>query len=276
MTRTALYRSLFGIAAGCAALSGVSQPGGFGAAHSRVTLVSERDALVPGETAMLGLLFEIEAGWHIYQASQNDTGLEPMVEWSASVDLGFGSIQWSAGHRFTQPGEILDHGYEGSVLLMVPVEVPSSLALGGDVSIAGSVEWLACDAERCVPGSAEVSVTLPVRGSSVAGEHSGAFEAAREAMGRPLDESGGRVTIAWEGTTMVVRSADAARISFVPGEGSARVRGLFGSGASEGGSLRLAFASGEGPVVGWIRVEGVEGGGASGVWRVRTRLGEAP
>ena len=75
MTGQRICRSLFGLLAILAAVQMSAQPGGFGAAHSSVSLISERDALVPGETAMLGLLFEFEDGLHIYQASQNYTGL---------------------------------------------------------------------------------------------------------------------------------------------------------------------------------------------------------
>ncbi|MEO0632129.1 MAG: protein-disulfide reductase DsbD domain-containing protein, partial [Planctomycetota bacterium] len=244
----AVCRVLFGLvlsAFGHAA----AQPGGWGETHSSVKLVSEHDALVPGETAMLGLLFEMEKGWHIYQPSQNDTGLEPMPEWSADAGLRVGAIVWPAGHRFTQPGEILDHGYEGTVLLMVPVKVPESAAVGSELTVRANVEWLACDAAQCVPGQAEVSVTLPVRASADASEHAGAFADVRGEMSEELrGEVGQPVSVSWDGSVMVVRSAREGVLSFVPDAGCARVRGLFASGASTTGELRLDFGDAEGEV----------------------------
>lgn len=272
----AVCRVLFGLvlsAFGHAA----AQPGGWGETHSSVKLVSEHDALVPGETAMLGLLFEMEEGWHIYQPSQNDTGLEPMPEWSADAGLRVGAIVWPAGHRFTQPGEILDHGYEGTVLLMVPVEVPESVAVGSELTVRANVEWLACDAAQCVPGQAEVSMTLPVRASADASEHAGAFADVRGEMSEELrGEVGQPVSVSWDGSVMVVRSAREGVLSFVPDAGCARVRGLFASGASTTGELRLDFGDAEGEVVGWVRLDAKESGtGESGLWRVRTGVGEA-
>ncbi len=284
MTRGRLCRGLFGVLACFACVGGAAavacQPAGWGDAHSSVRLVSERDALVPGETAMVGLLFEIDEGWHIYQPSQNDTGLEPMVEWESDAGLSFGAIEWPAGHRFTQPGEILDHGYEGTVLLMLPVEVPSSAAVGSEVAISGRVEWLACDAAMCVPGRADVSLTLPVRSSAAASVEAGAFESARSSFGVPLTgASAAGLSIGWEGTTLVVSASGDGVLSFVPGAGCSRVRGLFASGASADGALRLEFGGEGEPVVGWIRFVGEGSGsaaGASGVWRVRTVVGKLP
>lgn len=268
--------ALFGALAVLGAEASRAQPG---QAQSTVALVSEYDAMVPGETAMLGLWFVMPETWHIYQVSQNDTGLEPMPEWSSDGGLEFGSIQWPAGHRFTQAGEILDHGYEGSVLLMVPVEVPSSATVGDSVTIRASVDWLECDAMMCVPGSTDVSLTLPVRVSSERGDDASAFDDARAAMGTPLrGDAGEPVSVTWEGTTMVVRASEGS-VSFVPGEGSARVRDLFSAGASSEGELRLEFGSIGEPVIGWVRLESddaVDGeAGASEVWQVRTRVGEA-
>ncbi|MEL6498252.1 MAG: protein-disulfide reductase DsbD domain-containing protein [Planctomycetota bacterium] len=262
-------------------LASAAQPGGASGGRSEVSLVAESDALVPGETAMLGLRFEVPDAWHIYQPSQNDTGLEPMAEWASDGGLSFGSIRWPAGHRFTQPGEILDHGYEGTVLLVIPVEVPSSLDVGSTVSVSASVDWLECDAELCVPGSADVSIELPVRGSAERGPQAAAFDAAEKAMGSLLGGDGSDpVTIAWDEQTMVVTAAagPALHLSFVPAEGCSRIEGLFDAGASATGELRLRFEDVEGDVVGWIRVsEGGSGGNAksdaSGVWRVRTRIG---
>ncbi len=273
MLRLAIvWRALFGLLC-VSSVTGAGGQSGGPDPHSRVTLVSEADALVPGTTAMIGLWFEIDEGWHIYQASQNDTGLEPTVEWASDAPLEFGGIEWPAGHRFTQPGEILDHGYEGSVLLMIPVEVPSDLDIGRVVEIRADLEWLACDAELCVPGFAELSLTLPVRASSEASGDSSRFEAARRALGVPVrDASDDGPAMAWEGSTLVVRAAGDGHLSFVPGPGGARVQGLFDSGVSETGELRLDFEEGEAPVIGWVRVGGAAGA-ESVAWRVRTPVG---
>ena len=253
----------------------MAQPGG---AKSQVSLVSEFEGVVPGETSMLALRFDVPEEWHIYQPSQNDTGLEPMVEWSSDADLRIGEFVWPAGKRFVQPGEILDHGYEGTVLLMVPVDVPAALAVGSEVTVSASVEWLECDAELCVPGSADVSITLPVRESASLSEYAEQFDTARAGLGVQLrGDPSEPVDVSWDGQTLVVaqKTRDGVGLSFVPGAGSARVRDLHAAGASDTGELRLEFQDIEGDVVGWIRVKHADGGSpsASSVWSLRTPVG---
>lgn len=287
------YRGLFGVAfvAGSvvsAAFAG-GQPGGGDRRgpdpHSSVELVSEVDAAVPGETVMIGLLFEIDRGWHIYLDSQNDTGLPPTVTWSSAVDgdagegVSFGSIVWPAGKRFTQPGEILDHGYEDSVLLMVPVMVPEGVSVGSELELSGSLEWLACDAAQCVPGFADVSLTLPIRDRAARTGAAARFDAARRGLGTAVTGAAGEdVVVSWDGSTMVVTTRHRATLTFVPGPGCAEVRDLLHAGVSgEDRELRLRFEDdGEGARVnGWVRIQAMPGGtldSESDLWHVRMRF----
>ena len=50
-------------------------------AHVTVSLVSEVDAIRPGETFTLGLLLEPAPEWHVYWRNPGDSGEEPKVRW---------------------------------------------------------------------------------------------------------------------------------------------------------------------------------------------------
>src|SRR5688572_24226696 len=42
---------------------------------ARVRLVSERSALLPGQTNYIGLAFDIDPGWHLYWHGASDSGM---------------------------------------------------------------------------------------------------------------------------------------------------------------------------------------------------------
>lgn len=54
--------------------------------------------------------------------------------------------------------------YEESLLLMLPVQAPAWIDESSNVTLKAKAEWLVCK-EVCLPGSAELSLTLPVSGS---------------------------------------------------------------------------------------------------------------
>jgi thiol:disulfide interchange protein DsbD len=236
-----------------------------------VTLVSERDALVPGTTSLIALDFRIDPGWHTYADSQNDTGSPASVQWAAE-GVTVGPLAWPAGERYVQAGDILDHVYKGAVLVTAAVDVPAELAIGSTVTIAGSLEWLVCDEDLCVPGFGEVSITLPVRGQNAPTEHAPRFESARGSFGTLLTGSKAEpVRVEWDGRTLVATAE--GRLAFIPGSGCAPIADLLASGQGDG-RLRLEVPHKSGdqvPIVGWI----VTGDGPQlRRWIVRTRIGE--
>jgi hypothetical protein len=255
-----------------------------GADYCGLRLVSEGGALVPGTTVVLGLVFEHKPGWHSYQPSQNDSGSEAQFVWSVPEGVQVGTPIWPAGHRSVNPGQILDHVYESKVLVMVPVSISNDVPIGGSVTLGAQVEWLVCDSERCVPAFAEVSLTLPVQAEQRPSEHAGAFEEARAGFGTLLTGSGGQgVRLTWEGR--VLKAQADGPIEFIPGPGCAHVRNLIETGTDESGALHLDFSAAEPEevVTGWFRVQERstaqtkgQSTGHSGLWLLRTRVGEPP
>jgi thiol:disulfide interchange protein DsbD len=56
---------------------------------------------------------------------------------------------------------LVDFVHDGEVTVLVPVTVGAPRKPGDEVTVKVRASWLVCK-EACVPGSAEVSVTLPV------------------------------------------------------------------------------------------------------------------
>jgi thiol:disulfide interchange protein DsbD len=75
----------------------------------------------------------------------------------------------------------MSYGYEGEAIFPVAIEVPAGLTAGGEVTLAARASWVECR-EVCIPGKAEVSLTLPVRASGGPTAQAPAFEAFRKAQ----------------------------------------------------------------------------------------------
>ncbi|MEM1071287.1 MAG: protein-disulfide reductase DsbD domain-containing protein [Planctomycetota bacterium] len=246
-----------------------AQPGGDDP-KTRVELVARTTAAVPGGTLELGLHFEIDAGWHTYMPSQNDTGLPASAVWTLEVDgqpqqdLQPGEIHWSAGHRYVLPGDILDHVYEGSTTPTTLLTLPENLA-GEWVRIVADLEWLVCDSEQCLPEFGQVSLQLPIASTAEPSSHASLFASAERARGVEMQgEAAGPVAIDLRAERATITSEAAGRLTFLPDERSVYIKDLLTSGTSDRGFLMLRFERGEVAgdtpdtgerLTGWIRFE---------------------
>ena len=148
--------------------------------HVRVTLLSERAALVPGATAWLGVRLQHEPHWHTYWTNPGDSGLPTKLAWQLPPGFHAGEIAWPAPQRISL-GDIYNFGYTGDTLLPVPVAVPADAQPGTTAHIGAEVKYLVCR-EECVPGRASVALDLPVSTTAAAGEQPALFAAARSAQ----------------------------------------------------------------------------------------------
>jgi thiol:disulfide interchange protein DsbD len=143
--------------------------------HVTVSLVSEHAALVPGKTAWLGLRLQHEPHWHTYWINPGDSGLPTKLAWQLPNGYSTGEIAWPAPQRI-DVGELQNFGYEGDVLLPIPLDVPSEAKLETTAHIGAQVKYLVCH-EECVPGKADLEMDLPV--AATPGAAAKQFEAAR-------------------------------------------------------------------------------------------------
>lgn len=108
---------------------------------------------------VVGLRLEHEAHWHTYWL-QPGTGLPTSLDWQLPPGWTAGPIRWPAPHRvYDTAKNLAGNGYEGVVFLPVTLTPPRDLAPGTPVTLRAKAEWLMCK-DVCIPGSAEVGVTL--------------------------------------------------------------------------------------------------------------------
>jgi thiol:disulfide interchange protein len=132
--------------------------------HVSVSLVAETRGIVPGRSFHLALRQQIEPGWHTYWSNPGDAGLPTTIDWSLPRDFKAGPILWPQPKRIAY-GPVVDYGYENEVFLPVDIDVPSTVARGTNVVIAGHASWLVCS-DTCIPEDADLSISIPVAGEA--------------------------------------------------------------------------------------------------------------
>ncbi|AWN47400.1 thiol:disulfide interchange protein [Methylobacterium terrae] len=125
----------------------------------RAELVTEESAVAPGTVLTAGVRLAMKPGWHVYWRNPGDSGLPPEIAWTLPAGFSAGSVAWPAPERIPV-GDLMNFGYEGEVLLTVPVTAPETLG-PGPVPLRAKVSYLVCERE-CVPGEASLSLSLPV------------------------------------------------------------------------------------------------------------------
>ena len=128
--------------------------------HVSATLIANSGAFSPGKPILLGLHLEMAPGWHTYWLNPGDSGLPTALGLKLPPRWKAAPLQWPIPKKYVEPGELITYGYSGEVLLMLEVTPPDDLA-PGDVTLQARASWLACET-TCVPGSAELELTLPV------------------------------------------------------------------------------------------------------------------
>ncbi len=127
----------------------------------KVRLVSDVSSVKPDQTFSIGVLFEIEPGWHIYWRNPGDSGLPTKVDLELPDGFKADEIQWPIPIHFTREGEILDYGYKDSVLLWANIKAPIHIENKNSIKVRGMASWVSCR-EICLLGHADLDIELPI------------------------------------------------------------------------------------------------------------------
>lgn len=127
-------------------------------------LVADTATASPGQLLHAAVVLDVPAGWHIYWQNPGESGLATWVELSGPEGADLGPTRYPGPERFDLPGGIVNYGYGHSTAFVHEVRLPDPLAADTPVELRARVGWLLCR-EACVPGSAELALTLPLAGS---------------------------------------------------------------------------------------------------------------
>ncbi len=216
-------------------------------------LVAE-SAAVPGRSLTLGWRFELADEWHLYADLRNDSGLPPSVELDLPEGWTAGPLRWPGAARHAAPGGILDHVYEGELVLMQSVTVAPDAPFGETVSFDATLRWLACR-EACVPGDTTLTVTVPVGAHAEPTADSTPLTNVLRRLPRPADSAG--VIAAWDGDVLKVSAPDAVGLEFHPAVDCGELSDALSDAASDDPDLALRFRPRDdavGPARGVLRI----------------------
>ncbi|MDP3322778.1 MAG: protein-disulfide reductase DsbD family protein, partial [Hydrogenophaga sp.] len=131
------------------------------------------EGAAPGQQLWVGLQLTHTPEWHTYWKNSGDSGLPTELQWTLPEGVTAGDIAWPTPRKFPL-GTLANYGYNGTVLLPVPLTVAPGFK-GSHVDVQLSAAWLACRQE-CIPEEGNFTLRIPVHGSTAL--HGQRFEAA--------------------------------------------------------------------------------------------------
>jgi len=152
----------------------------------------------PGEAVATAIRMELDPGWHTYWSNPGEGGMKLSVEWKLPPGWTASEPAHPVPMRF-MTGGLAGFGYEGEVLYPVTLTPPADAT--GQVVLTGKLSWLTCDDSACVPGDAELTITLNP-GKPVETANARAITAARALVPQPL--AGAELVVAEAGGTLTL------------------------------------------------------------------------
>lgn len=153
----------------------------------RASLVAEPGRIEPGKPFTVGVRMVTKPGWHVYWRNPGDSGLPPEVVWTLPAGFSAGTFDWPAPTRIPV-AHLVNHGFKGEAVLLTQVTPPSTLPAGRPITLDAKLSYLACE-EICIPGSADLRLTLPVAEAGSSGgddlRNADLFAKARDALPVP-------------------------------------------------------------------------------------------
>jgi thiol:disulfide interchange protein len=147
------------------------------------------DGVTPGKQVWVGLQLAHQPEWHTYWKNSGDSGLPTQLQWTLPPGVLASDIAWPVPKKIPV-GNLANYGYEGTVLLPVPLTITPEFKpslLGSDLDVKLKANWLICRIE-CVPEEGEFSLKIPAKSTTAA--NSAAFQASFAAQPKALTAPG--------------------------------------------------------------------------------------
>ncbi|MDE1948429.1 MAG: protein-disulfide reductase, partial [Burkholderiales bacterium] len=155
--------------------------------------------VAPGQTVWLGLEIQHQPGWHTYWKNPGDSGLPSSLQWQLPAQVSAGEIAWPTPKKLPV-GPLLNYGYEGRLLLPVPLKIGPGFA-AATLPVRLHAEWLVCK-EVCIPEQGDFALDVPAQAATVGSD---AFATAFAAL--PQTVAAAQASARIVGTNLVVSVA---------------------------------------------------------------------
>lgn len=191
-----------------------------GARLARMDLLARNRTVAAGGEVILGVRWRIAPKWHMYWRNPGDSGTAPRITINGSPGVKPGEIRWPRPIVFKDDWGDTTYGYEGEVVLLVPVEIPEGTP-EGPLRLDVRAEWLVCKG-ACLLGDGRSSIEIEVRdAASDRGTPDPAIERSLALIPSPLAELEGstaRLEPSSKPARLVIEgpAGDARSIEFIP------------------------------------------------------------
>ncbi|MBQ0131463.1 MAG: protein-disulfide reductase, partial [Comamonas sp.] len=158
-----------------------------------------------GQPVELGLRITHQPDWHTYWKNAGDSGLPTQLDWQLPQGLRAGEVAWPVPQQI-RVGDLLNYGYEGTVLLPVPVQVDDRFTpdAQGMVDIRLNASWLVCRVE-CIPEEGQFHLRVAAQDSQAL--WASEFAAAHAQVPPTLEQAQASITALPAGDRVSVRVA---------------------------------------------------------------------
>ena len=125
-------------------------------------LVASEEGAQPGSRTTVALKLTHDPGWHTYWVSPG-IGEATSIDWALPEGWVVSDIDWPVPVKiYTLGGEVSGHGFEGIQYLPIDLIIAPDAPVGDTVTLGATVKWLMCEYELCIPGGAELELSLPI------------------------------------------------------------------------------------------------------------------
>jgi DsbC/DsbD-like thiol-disulfide interchange protein len=132
---------------------------GHAAAKTQVALLLPSESVRPGDTIIAGVQLRMPSGWHTYWRNPGAAGGATKVQWTLPQGVTAGEIQWPLPEKTTTAG-LITYGYEGEVVLLIPLTFGNTVAKG-PLDLSAKVSWIECET-RCIQGKSTIQGNINV------------------------------------------------------------------------------------------------------------------
>lgn len=156
----------------------------------------------PGQTIWVGLKLQHAKDWHTYWKNPGDSGLPTELVWQVPAGITVGEVAWPTPKKFPL-GSLANYGYDGTVLLPVPLTISPQWQPVSKLDIKLEANWLVCRTE-CLPEEGRFALSIPTQSATAL--HGAVFDAALAAQPKKLSTHASKASV--EAPFLSVVSAD--------------------------------------------------------------------
>lgn len=122
-----------------------------------IHIVSEKQAIAPGESFWVSLQVKVSDPWHAYWKNPGDAGMAPSIEWKLPEGFTVELVEWPVPEKFVV-SDAITFGYTGDLDFLALIKAPSALNDQEFIDIEALTQWVVCSEDTCLPGESKAQL----------------------------------------------------------------------------------------------------------------------